>query len=225
MNGKVCAKCGEFKSYEEFHKSKKSFKDGRACQCKVCRAEINKLYYQKNKERHNIRTKKYYEDNKNQILKICKEYREENKDRISELKKDWAKRNKERKLEQEKRWRENNEEQNIEMKKKWYRKNRDRVYSNILKRRSIKHNVYFKGVRRKELLDRDNWTCQCCGIKVHDEKINNPTKANIDHIIPISKGGDSTPENLQVLCRTCNLSKNDKTDIVIEQTGQIKLSF
>ncbi|OUB48209.1 HNH endonuclease [Bacillus thuringiensis] len=224
MDGKVCTKCGEFKDYKEYHKNK-TYKDGRNGKCKVCRAEIDKLYYQKNRERHNKRTKEYYEENKEKILNKCKEYREENKERIAESKKNWAARNKVRKSEQEKRWRENNEERNIKMKKKWYKKNRDRVYSNLLKRRSLKHYVRFEGVRRKKLLDRDNWTCRRCGTWVHDLNVggnenrhlwDNEHKAHIDHIIPISKGGDSTIENLQVLCRTCNLSKSDKTEIGFE---------
>lgn len=39
-----------------------------------------------------------------------------------------------------------------------------------------------------------------------------PHKAlfQIDHIVPMSKGGLSKPENLQLLCRICNLNKSDK---------------
>ena len=40
-----------------------------------------------------------------------------------------------------------------------------------------------------------------------------PHKAlfQIDHIMPMSKGGKTIPDNLQLLCRPCNLKKSDKT--------------
>ncbi len=78
------------------------------------------------------------------------------------------------------------------------------------KRRSYKHKVSFMPHERIEILERDNWKCQICGCLVHDEIINDELKANIDHIIPISKGGNSEINNLQVLCRTCNLSKSNR---------------
>jgi hypothetical protein len=90
---------------------------------------------------------------------------------------------------------------------------RPSIYKNNMKRRSNKYHVVFKLHDRLELLERDSWTCQSCGIKVHDRRTgdwNTPDKANIDHIIPISKGGNSEPNNLQILCRTCNFKKKDK---------------
>lgn len=35
--------------------------------------------------------------------------------------------------------------------------------------------------------------------------------ANVDHIIPISQGGNSKPNNLIAVCQECNISKGDKT--------------
>ena len=50
------------------------------------------------------------------------------------------------------------------------------------------------------------YTCVHCGKKFRKGSI------DIDHIIPQSKGGTNTPENLQCLCIHCNRSKGNKTD-------------
>lgn len=57
---------------------------------------------------------------------------------------------------------------------------------------------------REYIKKRDNHTCQICGLSTRDEK---NLLLEIDHIIPISKGGLSTEENLQTLCWKCNRTK------------------
>lgn len=58
---------------------------------------------------------------------------------------------------------------------------------------------------RYKILKRDNFTCQACGITAKDG-----AKLHIDHIIPISKGGKTIEDNLQVLCEDCNIGKSNK---------------
>lgn len=58
---------------------------------------------------------------------------------------------------------------------------------------------------RAELMERDNWTCGYCGEVVTE------TTATLDHIIPQSRNGPSTPENLKTACLTCNSIKSGRT--------------
>jgi 5-methylcytosine-specific restriction endonuclease McrA len=41
---------------------------------------------------------------------------------------------------------------------------------------------------------------------------------HIDHIVPLSKGGDNTNLNIQILCPPCNLSKKDKDPVSYMQS-------
>jgi 5-methylcytosine-specific restriction endonuclease McrA len=55
---------------------------------------------------------------------------------------------------------------------------------------------------RREVFIRDNYTCQYCGRQCAD--------LTIDHIIPRSRGGPHTWENLVSACKPCNHRKGGK---------------
>lgn len=58
---------------------------------------------------------------------------------------------------------------------------------------------------RREIAERDGYTCQNCGKYMPDG-----VGLHIDHIIPVSKGGKTVPSNLQVLCSKCNGRKGNR---------------
>ncbi len=60
---------------------------------------------------------------------------------------------------------------------------------------------------RTFIKERDNYTCCQCGNSTHNEP---NLLLEVDHIIPIAKGGLTLEENLQTLCWKCNRSKGDK---------------
>jgi 5-methylcytosine-specific restriction endonuclease McrA len=67
-----------------------------------------------------------------------------------------------------------------------------------------------KSLSRKNILLRDHNTCQYCG------RIFPPQELTLDHIVPRSRGGDSTWDNLVTSCRFCNNRKGDRSP---EDTG------
>ena len=56
------------------------------------------------------------------------------------------------------------------------------------------------------VMQRDNFKCRICGAT---PATNPMVKLHIDHIVPWSKGGETTFDNLQTLCSNCNLGKSD----------------
>lgn len=60
---------------------------------------------------------------------------------------------------------------------------------------------------REFIKTRDNFTCCNCGNSINIEP---NLLLEIDHIIPVAKGGRTVEDNLQTLCWKCNRAKSDK---------------
>lgn len=57
-------------------------------------------------------------------------------------------------------------------------------------------------VNRREVLRRDRHTCQYCG---------SSKRLTLDHVIPLSKGGQHRWDNVVTACEQCNQRKSDRT--------------
>ena len=64
-----------------------------------------------------------------------------------------------------------------------------------------------------DVFERDGWRCQLCDCSSPKRLRGtyHPSAPELDHIKPLSKGGEHTMENTQLLCRTCNIMKSDKS--------------
>lgn len=60
---------------------------------------------------------------------------------------------------------------------------------------------------RQHIKERDHFTCRYCGASIAKEP---NLLLEIDHIVPVSKGGLTSEDNLQTLCWRCNRKKGNK---------------
>jgi 5-methylcytosine-specific restriction endonuclease McrA len=59
---------------------------------------------------------------------------------------------------------------------------------------------------RKNIFVRDGYRCQYCGTRKKDG-----SELELEHVLPKSRGGRNTWDNLVAACRECNQKKNDRT--------------
>jgi 5-methylcytosine-specific restriction endonuclease McrA len=64
----------------------------------------------------------------------------------------------------------------------------------------VPRDTHHRKITRRAVFARDDWTCQYCGSR---------SNLTVDHVIPRSKGGSSTWENIVASCAPCNRRKGD----------------
>jgi 5-methylcytosine-specific restriction endonuclease McrA len=101
-------------------------------------------------------------------------------------------------------WRNANRERHIENARRWAQENREQYNENMTraahKRRARLESIGGSYTQEEwiEVLVRFDNLCAKCA---------RPSKLEVDHIIPISKGGSNYIGNIQPLCRSCNAKK------------------
>jgi len=178
---KKCKHCLETKPLDEFNNCTSS-SDGKNYICRECSRLKSRMQYAKNPERHQEQSRRS---------------RQKHIERDLARKREYYKENRQTRLEKNREWQTNNPEKVRDCKRRWKRNNPDsaKVYKHA---RRAKTKGTFTVNEWQELLARYGGGCLACG---------STDNISVDHVIPISKGGSNTIDNIQPLCRECNCKK------------------
>jgi len=217
---KKCIKCSEEKELNrENFNVKKGSVDGFRNECRDCTRAFQKeyrekrkddlkeyhtKYYQENKEKFFDRHRKSYEKNRDEKINYARNYYQKNKENITQRDFEYRQKNKERKSTYDKFYRIKNREE-IDTKRKVYLiKTRPlKRIANQRRRAKLKELAHDLTLQEwsETLIHFENKCCYC------GEGDVNLTQ---DHLIPVSKDGGYTKDNILPSCPTCNFSKNNR---------------
>ena len=233
---KICIKCQVEKPVDEFSRNIRE-KDGFQNQCKACNilyrqshkkemSEIKKVYWKANKDKLLIKNRLYWQENKERMAEVNKDYRHKNAADLAEKQKVYWEKNKTQLTEKNRIYRQEHKDE-LTVKKNIYNrankvalaekarcyrqtpKGKALTYRHGVKRRALKRNAIIEDFNPVDVFKRDGYRCQLCGKKTRPD-FKNPNHLlypNLDHIIPLSDGGDHSMANTQCLCHQCNSAK------------------
>ncbi|MHA2218192.1 MAG: HNH endonuclease signature motif containing protein [Candidatus Hodarchaeales archaeon] len=210
---KRCTNCGRFLDAEKafsWYNKRKGYKQS---ECKKCHNVKSWIWRQLDLERIMKREHRYWNDNK-EYLKEChkrwslnnpeyqKQYYENNKERIKKYYKRYYKDNKDHISKCNKQWSAENKELKKKCSKQWKTNNKSKVNAYTAKRLATKKNQTPNSANNKKI-EYMYYMAQKISETFAKEY-------QVDHIIPISKGGLHHESNLQVLEATLNQEKHNK---------------
>jgi 5-methylcytosine-specific restriction endonuclease McrA len=108
-------------------------------------------------------------------------------------------------------WRERNAKQMADYNREYRKANPDKVRAKNLARRARQLNAFVEHVDPLIVWERDNGCCGICFQQI-DPSLLWPDKMSktLDHIVPLSKGGEHSYANAQIAHAVCNSRKNDR---------------
>lgn len=188
------------------HTVKRLVKNG---SCYECALQLRRCKYheeyQKRKEEVKARAKKWRMDNLDRAREYDKKKHMLKRDAELVRMRERYEKTRETDIERKRKAYRENAEENRAKQRKRYAENKDyfKPYIKARKARIRASNGSFSALQIKKMLIDQGCKCIYC-------KIDISKNYHADHIIPVSKGGNSFIENIQLLCPTCNLRKRAK---------------
>jgi 5-methylcytosine-specific restriction endonuclease McrA len=175
---KTCKVCGESKPYADFGKEPR-VADGLQARCKSCKNEANKNWSKANPDKARLSVANWRINNPDKAIEYQNRYKADKR----------------------------------EYTRQWYQENKDKYRGYLRARRAkIRLNDFVK-YSEKEVLDTYGTSCHLCGIAIDMSAPRATGKAGwemglqIDHIIPIARGGADKLENVKPAHGLCNIKK------------------
>lgn len=219
---KACSKCKQIQTAEQFYLDKRST-DGLRSQCKICikqyeadrfeknpdavraiknKSAINRYYkdHEASKQKHRVEERNRRAKNPEAVRATESIYRNKNRDKVR------AK---------------NRKSYRIHKKSLLFRQRVDyqvnerrqaKAILSSLKLRAMKAQNAIYEVSIQEIINLRKQTCLIC---------DSASRVEIDHIIPLDRGGSHSIGNFQPLCPSCNRSKGTK--VMTEWRKQMRI--
>lgn len=178
--GRVCTGCKVYKPWSDFHKSTIE-QSGHSYCCKKCRSERGAKSYQKNKEARRASHRAWSIKHPHKPAEYARAYRQRHPERAQASRIEQYNKNK---------------DDFLERNRKWYKDHKEWSALKSAKRRATGSLTVMEW---REILGQYGGCCASCGSTKSIER---------DHIVPVSLGGKTEPENMQPLCRSCNALKS-----------------
>lgn len=166
----------------------------------------------KRRERRRLASRRWYAANKEKSAASCQAWKAANKEAWSAYCHSWAESNAEWRREYKRAYRAKTKEHRKQKKAEWDRANLLKKREHEAKRQAAKRGST-EHYSAEDVLLIMRWQREKCAACQRPIK----NAFQIDHIIPLSRGGSNGKRNIQLLCGDCNRSKKDKDPIEFMQ--------
>lgn len=194
---KACTQCLATKALTEFPRDGGA-RDGHRSNCKACQSVRNRQQYEAHREKRLAYRHAYYSANREKLIEEMRAYDEANR---------------EAKFARGRAWREAHGEEAAANTRAWRAANPEKCRGYAQLKRARKRAAPSERIDPAKVYARDEGFCGIC------KEATDPNDWHLDHVVPLSRGGHHTYNNVQVAHPRCNIRKGAKLPQELKETA------